>query len=208
MKKSHHHYPSRPPFLLLFCLLGLALCLFGTYQASKKARGYFQYSHLKHDLTDWDKLEDLDIEAIDDIAEKSLALAPENFMLCQHMADLTYHARGADDGVFYFDRISLSRYWVDKGLMLNPFDRGLIHRKVDLLEKEYDLDGAIELLTDYTEWEFWHPFNHARLSQLYTAAGNLAKAEEELAWVKGSEYYAYTRSVFEQARKKKVVSSQ
>ena len=198
---SQKKYAStRPPFLVLLSVLSIAGCAFGVFFSQQRARGYAQYHELKHELTNWDDLENMDTAALNERAERSIALAPENFMLCQHMADVAYHTRAQNDGLYWYDRISLSRVWVEQGLLLNPYERGLVHRKVDLLEKEYDREGAIELLLDYTDWEFWHPFNHARLSQLYAVAGDFEKAEASLAWAKGSQYYAHAKSVLDAAR--------
>ena len=78
------------------------------------------------------------------------------------------------------------------GLRCNPYNGQLKLIKTRLFE-EKSVAEAIAYWRDYVDWEFWRPYNHAVMSELYSEAGNIEKAQDELMWLKGSEYYEETR---------------
>lgn len=77
--------------------------------------------------------------------------------------------------------------WCDIGLKLNPYERSLRYLKMRILE-ERSIGDAIRYWERHVEWQFWSPFNHLVLVELYANAGEFEKALESLKWVRGTEY--------------------
>ena len=81
--------------------------------------------------------------------------------------------------------------WCDAGLALNPRDRRLVYDKVALLgAKESGRRDALAMWNEYTDWDFWNADNHFVLGLIYVSLGDLAGAEKEAFWAKGSERFA------------------
>ena len=54
----------------------------------------------------------------------------------------------------------------------------------------------------YVEWDFWSPYAHAVLAEMYARSGNFQRAESELQWTQNSEFYPTTRQTLMDLRRK------
>lgn len=118
-------------------------------------------------------------------------LYPFNYRFCCLAGTELYYAgqRAADPWKSEF--FKRARYWCDKALDLNPHKRPARLLDVRLLGEEGELGESIRRWEEYVDWDFWEPYNHALLVELYSRAGDFDKATEALTWVRGSRYEDY-----------------
>jgi hypothetical protein len=84
--------------------------------------------------------------------------------------------------------MSLARSWCERSLVLNKYQTMMCWIETRLLWIESP-QQAIRFWEEYTDWHFWEPYNHAMLATLYALSGDIVRAENELQWVKGTEYF-------------------
>jgi len=94
-----------------------------------------------------------------------------------------------------------ARFWCERGLAQNPWRSSLRWLKTRLLWREAPAE-AIRYWEQFTDWNFWEPWNHAVLAELYARAGAFEKADEALYWARGAPNYEdVRRAVLEEARR-------
>ena len=142
-------------------------------------------------------------EAVFKESQTAHRLYPHNYYLCLFAAKLAYNKRFDDKRQLLPDRLNTAAYWCDTGLDLNYHKKQLRHLKAFLI-KEQSITDAIVYWKGYVKWQFWNPFNHAILVQLYSEAGDFQRAMQSLAWVKGSEHYTSAKTKLNQAWKKEM----
>lgn len=91
--------------------------------------------------------------------------------------------------------------WCERGLAQNPWRSSLRWLKTRLLWREAPQE-AIRYWEQFTDWNFWEPWNHAVLAELYAKVGEFEKADEALFWARGAPNYEDARrAVLEEARR-------
>ena len=119
--------------------------------------------------------------------ERAFMLYPHNYRFCTWTAEMAWYGRHGEDGIQNAQKRAFAEHWCRHGLSQNPFDRQLWMLEVNLL-MDTELKTAIEKLEEHIEWDFWEPYHHAVLAELYSRDGRYGDAIDSLAWVKGSEY--------------------
>ena len=132
------------------------------------------------------------------LAERAHGLYPCNYNLCILAADAAYAASSVRDRDESARRRALAERWCGTGLKLNFHQRQLRRLKTRLLASE-SLQEAVRYWEDYVEWQFWDPYNHAVLVELYGRAGDFEKARRSLNWVVGSDRYEEALGAFQEA---------
>lgn len=125
---------------------------------------------------------------------------PYNYRLCEYAAQLADSAAAQSESPGRERLRAEARYWCERGLALNYYKRVLRDLMTDFLWQESPA-RAIRYWEEYTDWDFWEPYNHARLAEMYAKVGDWVLAERELnTWVDGSKYYDSTLEVIEKAK--------
>lgn len=122
------------------------------------------------------------VEQVLDLCRKASSLYPWNYYLVIFAAETAYYHSGDVTGGAREERLKLSRFWCERGLSLNVYKSQLRRLKTRFLWEESPLK-AIEYWKAYTDWQFWEPYNHATLAELYARAGEFDLAEQSLKWV-------------------------
>jgi predicted Zn-dependent protease len=86
-----------------------------------------------------------------------------------------------------------AEYWCDVGLRQNKYNNELRLLKTWILAEESP-SMAASYLREYVEWDFWNPYFHSVLAELYTQAGDVENAVAELRWLKGTRYHEPVKS--------------
>ena len=105
---------------------------------------------------------------------------------------MAWYQRHDIDGSEMQTRRVLADLWCQRGLELNAFNSQLRLLEVRLLMDDA-LKEAIGKGEAYVEWQFWEPFNHVFLAELYAKDVRYKDAVESLAWAKGSRYASEAR---------------
>jgi tetratricopeptide (TPR) repeat protein len=113
---------------------------------------------------------------------------PFNYNFCILAAETAYYSSFAVDPKEAARRRLLAARWCDTGLRLDFHKSQLRLLKTRLLATD-SLPAAIRYWNDYVDWQYWEPYNHAVLVELYAQAGDFDKALESLALTKGSDSY-------------------
>lgn len=188
---SKHAMQDRSPLHTTLTLILLLATLYGVYfsaKASLASRLYYdtKYKHAAYESeaqqTGRPLLSPTEIDAR---AERILELYPFSYMTCQFAAEASYHNRHLD----FYPLLETSRKWADRGLTLNPYHRSLTLRRVGIYEKLYDYESALKHMKAYTEWNYWDPFNHARLCILYAKLEDFDNAQAELKQTGLTQFY-------------------
>lgn len=138
-----------------------------------------------------------DVDAVLRLGATAHRLYPHNYNLCMWIAEHAPSRSGSDLAGAY----GLAEEWCDRGLSLNPYPRGLRFLKMCLLHRTSVAD-ALAYWKEYVEWQFWEPYNHAVLVDLYVATGQLDEAERSLHWVKGSPHFKNAKQLLDAARRR------
>ena len=130
-------------------------------------------------------------------------LYSRNYYACETAAKAAYSAyagggRGADRW------FPVAGSWCAEGLALNPYRGPLRLLKAFLLAEQSPAE-AVDYWSEYVEWNFWVPHNHAILAELQAAAGNFHDAFESLALIRGREPYEAARQAVRDAWRKEMV---
>jgi hypothetical protein len=113
---------------------------------------------------------------------RAWALYPWNYYLSVYLAEMAYYRAPDVAGDARVERLRQARFWCDRGLAQNFYKSQLRRLKTRFLWEESPLKG-LEYWKAYTEWQFWEPYNHATLAELYARVGKFDKAEQSLKWV-------------------------
>ena len=127
-----------------------------------------------------------------ELCEQSHRLYRRGYYLCIWAAETAYLNRNGPDGGELRERVAVARRWCDRGLMLNPYDAQLRELKARLLARD-SVAAAAAYWERHVDWNFWDPWNHAVLAELYAGVGEYGRALESLEWAKGSASYAVAR---------------
>lgn len=131
---------------------------------------------------------------------KAYALYPWNYYFSIFAAESAYYRADEVRGAAREARLSQSRLWCDRGLIQNPYKSQLRRLKTRFLWERSPAE-AIAYWAAFTEWNFWEPYNHATLAELYAKYGDRRQAEAELRWVEVDGSYGQVRQLVEQELK-------
>jgi tetratricopeptide (TPR) repeat protein len=123
--------------------------------------------------------------------EEAYDLYPRNYYFSIWAAEKAYYTSFGVDKTESQKLLAASERWCDIGLIQNPYNDQLRMLKTHLLAKD-SIPDAIKYWEPCVEWQFWEPYNHAVLAELYAKSGQFEKAFDSLKWVEGSKYYAET----------------
>lgn len=124
-----------------------------------------------------------DVEKVLDNCRMAYALYPHNYYFSIYAAEMAYYRAPEAQGKVRAYRLRQASLWCDRGLQQNPYKSQLRRLKTRFLWEESPMK-AIEYWREYTEWQFWEPYNHATLAEMLARAGEFEEAEKSLAWVK------------------------
>lgn len=142
-----------------------------------------------------------DTRKITSLCEQAHRLYPYNYFFYIWAADHAFQKASHLKDLERKEMISSVEFLCNAGLLCNPYNGQLKLIKTHLLE-ERSLADAIAYWRAYVDWEFWRPYNHAVMSELYSKTEDIEKAQDELMWLKGTEYYEDTRKLLLKAWKK------
>jgi len=123
--------------------------------------------------------------------EEAYRLYPCNYYFCIWTAEKAYYRSFGVEKNEARKLLAAAERWCDAGLELNFCNSQLRLLKTRLIERK-SVPDAINYWQAYVEWQFWEPYNHAVLADLYVKSGQFEKASDSLQWVKGSKYYPET----------------
>lgn len=122
-------------------------------------------------------------------AEAAHARYPHNDELCIWTAETAYY-RHLDVPVPAAEALrTAAETWCARGLALNPYASPLRLLDVRLTQRR-SLAEAISKWEAYVDWQYWEPYNHAVLVELYARAGRYDDALDSLALIKGRAHHA------------------
>ena len=100
---------------------------------------------------------------------------PYNYYFCIWTAEKAYYTSFEVDNKEALRRLNIAQRWCNAGLGLNAYNSQLRRLKTHLLEKKSPSEAA-DYWKKYVEWQFWEPYNHAVLAELYAETGDFDKA--------------------------------
>lgn len=122
------------------------------------------------------------VEQVVEWCRRAYSLYPWNYYLSIFTAEAAYYRAGDVVGEARERRLSQARLWCERGLSQNVYKSQLRRLKTRFMWDDSPLK-AIEYWKAYTDWQFWEPYNHATLAELYARAGEFGLAEQSLKWV-------------------------
>jgi len=177
-------------------LLVTALCVPALVYALRATGSFVVYHRAK-----W-RSADLTPAAVLELCDRAHALYPHNYRLSILAADTALEAGEAEADFDKADTLlQTAEEWCDTGLAQNDMNVELRSMKARLIAYGSRKE-AVAYWERYLDWDFWDPLNHALMVDLSVAAGNLARAEAALRWLKGSQYYSSALKRIEAAREK------
>ncbi len=132
------------------------------------------------------------------LAAQAHRLYADNDLLCVWAGEQAWHHRAEGDAVTRRRRLDAAAGWCEAGLALNPYSSALNLLKTRLLQRESPARAAA-YWQRYVAWNFWEPYNHAVLAELYAEAGDFGRAAESLRWVEGSPHYDWAAGCLREA---------
>ena len=130
---------------------------------------------------------------------EAYALYPWNYYFSIFAAEAAYYKADEVRGDARMERLRQARLWCERALLQNGYKSQVRRLKTRFLWEESPA-AAIAYWEAYTDWQFWEPYNHATLAELYARAGEPGKAEQSLKWVEGDPSYAQARETVERER--------
>ena len=183
---------------------GLALLALGVVGVMHGLRaGRAQALYFKSKYGAWQH----DLERILAAAQQAHALYPHNDELCIWTAETAYARREDAAGVEQPERVAAAARWCAEGLRLNPYASELRRLDVTLTER-HSLPEAIRKWEAFVDWQYWEPYNHAVLVDLYARAGRYDDAQAALRLIRGHPFEAQARSALADAWKAEIESMQ
>jgi len=176
--------------MFFFACVLFAVAGMGIVSSVRAAIAQVIYCESKYGWTREDEeyiLTEEDEEKVFSNCERAFVLYPHNYSFCTWTSEMAWYGRHDEDGAENPTKRAIADQWCQRGLALNSFDSQLRMLEVNLLIDE-ELKDAIRKLEAYVEWNFWEPYNHAFLAELYARDGRYGDAIESLLWVKGSRY--------------------
>jgi len=170
---------------IVLAVVLVAVGVYGALYAIQVAKAQAMYHTAKYGVAKENT------EQILRLAAAAQSLYPHNYYFCIWAAEKAYYTSLVADKKDAQELLANSDRWCETGLALNHYKSQLRLLKTHLLEGK-SVPDALKYWNQYVEWQFWEPYNHAVLAELYAKAGEFEKSLEELRWVKGSEHYAAT----------------
>ncbi len=158
----------------------LLVCCFGVVHAGRAAASFCVYYQTKYGPSDTLP------EVVAARCERAHVLYPFNYHFCIWTAEHAWYRRFAEGGAELSGRVDIAHAWCDIGLSLNPWKSQLRLLKTRLLWRD-SAEMALQYWRAYVDWDFWNPYHHVVLAELYADTGDFASALRELTWVRGSE---------------------
>jgi len=169
--------------LFVAVLALLAVCAAGIVHGSRAAAAQWMYERAKYGA------DRASLPRVLALCESAQGLYPLNYYFCLWAAEQAYYASGAAGREAA--RAAADR-WCERGIALNPYNRELQIIRVRLWQERSPGLAAAQWAR-YVDWQFWDPYNHALLAELYAEAGEIEQALAELEWGRRSPYCAVAR---------------
>jgi hypothetical protein len=182
-----------PWFVALAGLILLVISLVGmghSLRAGLAQRYYWQAKFAKPEAG---------AERVLDLCCKAYVLYPDNYYFSILAAEKAYYAASDEKGM-KGKRLEQAAVWCERGLVQNWWKGSLRRLKTRILWEESP-SRAIRFWNDYTEWQFWEPYNHAVLAELYAGVGDFENADQSLRWAAGTLDGDRARDVVEREKK-------
>ena len=164
----------------------VALALGGAVYSTRAAWAAWLYAEAKYDEPK------RDCEQVVALCGRAYPFYPHNYFFSIIAAEgAYYHAQELPEA----QRAGLlraARLWCARGVAQNPWDSQLCRLKSRFLWEDSPA-RAIEYWKARTEWQFWEPYNHAVLADMYARVGRFDEASESLYWAQGADDYAAVR---------------
>ncbi len=113
-------------------------------------------------------------------AERAHGFYPYNDLLCILTAETAWYTRVDEAGGERVDRLDTAARWCAAGQALNPWSSQL--RMLDMrLTERHSLREAVRKWEAFVDWQYWEPYNHVVMVELYGKAGRYREALERLA---------------------------
>jgi tetratricopeptide (TPR) repeat protein len=128
-----------------------------------------------------------------ELCQRAFTLYPWNYYFSILAAEQAYYTSGDVKGELRDERLRLARLWCDRGLTQNAW-RSQLRRLHTRFLWERSPAEAIRYWKAHTAWQFWEPYNHAVLAEMYAQDGDFEEAEASLKWVAGDSSYERTRA--------------
>ncbi len=126
------------------------------------------------------------------LARRAYAWYPWNYRFSIEAAEKAYRAAETGGEATRKDLRLQSQFWCERGVVQNRWKSQLRRLKTRFLW-ESSASEAIRYWEAHTDWQFWEPYNHAVLAELYARAGDFDQAERSLKWTEGTVEYESTR---------------
>lgn len=126
-----------------------------------------------------------DTEHVLALCRRAYVLYPWNYSFSILAAEKAYYSAGTLKAEARRKRLEQASVWCERGLAQNWW-KGQMRRLKARLLWEKSPSEAIVFWRAYTDWQFWEPYNHAELAEMYASAGDFEKAEREMKWVAGT----------------------
>ena len=138
-------------------------------------------------------------QAVLALCREAAALYPFNYRLCELAAMTAFYGADALPPAEARRMRDASKAWCGRGLVLDRYQRRLRWLAAQFLLEDSPARAAA-YWKEYVDWDFWFPFNHGFLAELYAKAGDFTNAEKALSWAAGSEFEAHARATIDAER--------
>jgi hypothetical protein len=179
MRTLQPHREIADQVRVILGVLGVYLMIFGVAAAVwsvRAAAGQARYAALL--------MHPRDPESELSLARNAFRLYPRNYAVCIRAAETAFKAaEGATNGLAAERFRSVSEYWVERGLDLNPRLMELHYLKARLLARQ-NPEAAVEVWKAYSDWHFWDARNLEILALFQEEAGRREEAAKTKALLK------------------------
>jgi len=118
------------------------------------------------------------------LARRLFRLSPRHYAVCIRAADTAFRTAEAQcNPELARTWREEARFWVSRGLNLNPWLMELHYLKARLAAVESPAAG-VDAWKSYVDWHFWDPVNLEHLARFQEAAGQIEAALETLEWLR------------------------
>jgi len=179
---------SNPWFQTIVGLVLVALSLLGVIHGVRAGVAQCLYREAKYGP------QSADTDHVVDLCRRAYAWYPWNHYFSILASEQAYYTADAVTGIARRNRLLQAQFWCDRGLVQNPWRSQLRRLHTRFLWAESP-SRAIRYWEAHTAWQFWEPYNHAVLAELYAKAGEFDKAEQALKWVQGAPEYEPTKTL-------------
>ena len=128
-----------------------------------------------------------DLERIRVLAERAYAISPVHYLFWTWVCERARDARPVAPGEEREEQTAVMACWCERGLAANPWSPALRVIHAGLL-CERDPRAAIRWWESCVAWQYWEPYNHALLAELYARAGEFTRAFDILWRIRGQPY--------------------